>query len=262
MSKLIIWGRSDSSNVQKVLWCCKELKLNFERIDLGGGFGGNKEKDYLKLNPNGLVPTLQDGEFTLWESNSILRYLVEQYGHDSTLAPFSLKNRAYANQWMDWQLSAMSPTMGPLFLQLTRTPLAQQNASIIEKHLAETIRLWEIVDRYLESSSYLAGNDFSIADIPLGIWAYRWFNLPSNLLPIMGNLSRWYQDLCQRPAYQECIMGSSIQSESSEKMSYSLPSISTNPISYFSSPVNSAAHEAKMAPQFGPQRDFIRENKK
>ena len=97
---LKIWGRTDSSNVQKVLWCCGELGLQFDRFDVGGKFGGNKEKPYLDMNPNGLVPTIQDGEFILWESNSIMRYLVDKYGQGKLL-PSTAEGRANSNRWMD-----------------------------------------------------------------------------------------------------------------------------------------------------------------
>src|SRR2546430_5249748 len=131
-----IWGRTDSSNVQKVLWCCGELGLDFERLDLGGKFGGNKEKPYLDMNPNGLVPTIQDGDFVLWESNSIMRYLVEEYGH-GRLLPSTPQGRANANRWMDWQLTTLGPSIVPLFWTLIRTPEDKRDpkavASALEK---------------------------------------------------------------------------------------------------------------------------------
>jgi len=97
---LKIWGRTDSSNVQKVLWCCSEIGLEFNRVDWGGKYGGNKDQAYRDMNPNGLVPTIQDGDFVLWESNSIMRYLVEKYGRGKLL-PATQEDRANANRWMD-----------------------------------------------------------------------------------------------------------------------------------------------------------------
>ena len=94
-----IWGRKDSSNVQKVLWCCDELGVAYERIDIGGSFGGNKEKPYLDRNPNGLVPTIEDGVFVLWESNSIVRYLVDRYGGDQLIST-TPEGRADSSRWM------------------------------------------------------------------------------------------------------------------------------------------------------------------
>ena len=199
-----IWGRTDSSNVQKVLWCCGELEIEFSRVDLGGKFGGNKDDSYLKMNPNGLVPTLEDGDFILWESNSIMRYLVEKYGQGKLL-PTTPEGRANANRWMDWQLSAFNPAIVPLFWGLVRTPADKRDFQAIEKSLAKTSKAWQMVDDQLAKTRFLGGGDFSIGDIPLGVWAYRWFNLPVDR-PKMNHVADWYERLKQRPPYQTHIM--------------------------------------------------------
>ena len=199
-----IWGRTDSSNVQKVLWCCGELGLGFERLDWGGKFGGNKEEAYLDMNPNGLVPTVQDGSFILWESNSIMRYLVDKYGQGKLL-PLTPEGRANANRWMDWQLSTFNRAMTPLFWTLIRTPEDKRDPNVLKKAREETVNAWRIVDRYLSQSNYLGGDDFSLGDIPLGVWAYRWFNLPIER-PKFANIEAWYKRLCERPPYQKHIM--------------------------------------------------------
>lgn len=199
-----IWGRTDSSNVQKVLWCCGELELAYERVDLGGKFGGNKENAYLQLNPNGLVPTLQDGEFILWESNSIMRYLVEKYGLGQLLPP-TLERRADANRWMDWQLTTLGPAIVPLFWSLIRTPPDKRDPNTIQTAVEKTSNAWSIVDRYLADNSYIAGDALTLGDIPLGVWAYRWFNLPVER-PRFENVEAWYKRICERPAYRKHIM--------------------------------------------------------
>jgi glutathione S-transferase len=199
-----IWGRTDSSNVQKVLWCCGELGLEFERVDWGGKFGGNKDQSYLEMNPNGLVPTIQDGEFILWESNSIMRYLVEKYGQ-GRLLPSTIQGRANANRWMDWQLSTLNPAIVPLFWNLIRTPEDKRDPSVVKRALEQSVSAWQIVDRYLSESKYLAGDALSIGDIPVGVWAYRWFKLPIDRPPLRS-LDAWYRGLCERPAYQKHIM--------------------------------------------------------
>lgn len=201
---LKIWGRTDSSNVQKVLWCCGELGLAFERLDWGGKFGGNKDKDYLAMNPNGLVPTIQDGSFVLWESNTIMRYLVEKYGQNRLL-PATPEGRANANRWLDWQLSVFNPTIVPLFFATIRTPEAKRDPKAIQAALDKTVQAWQIVEEHLDGRSYLAGEEFSIGDIPLGVWAYRWFSLPVQRPP-QKNLSNWYERLKQREPYQKHIM--------------------------------------------------------
>jgi glutathione S-transferase len=199
-----IWGRTDSSNVQKVLWCCGELGLAHDRVDFGGKFGGNKEKSYLEMNPNGLVPTLQDGSFVLWESNSIMRYLVDKHGQGQLL-PSTPEGRADANRWMDWQLSTLGPAIVPLFWSLVRTPEDKRDANVVNAALEKSRNAWRIVDQYLGKNDYITGDDFSLGDIPLGVWAYRWFNLPVER-PLLENLDGWYKRLCARPSYQKHIM--------------------------------------------------------
>src|SRR6516225_7590110 len=115
-----IWGRNTSVNVQKVMWAVGELELPHERIDVGGAFGKNKEPAYLAMNPNGLVPTLEEDDgFLLWESNSILRYLAAKH-QAAVLEPKDLKTRAVASKWMDWQLAVLGPAITPVFWNLVR----------------------------------------------------------------------------------------------------------------------------------------------
>lgn len=203
-TKIKIWGRTDSSNVQKVVWCCDELGVAFDRVDLGGKFGGNKEKPYLDLNPNGLVPTIEDGGFVLWESNTIVRYLTEKYGGGKLNMP-TPEGRAKASRWMDWQLTTLGPAITPLFWGLVRTPEEKRDKAVIDAAAEKTAKAWKIVDDQLAGNNYLAGNDFTIGDIPLGVWAYRWFKMPIER-PKLERLSGWYERLCQRPAYQKHIM--------------------------------------------------------
>lgn len=201
-----IWGRKDSSNVQKVLWCCDELGVAFERIDIGGPFGGNKERPYLDLNPNGLVPTIEDGSFLLWESNSIVRYLVEKYGKGKLL-PSTPEGRANANRWMDWQLTTINPAMVPLFWGLVRTPEQKRDKGAIESALQKATQAWQIFNDYLAKTKndYVDNHAFTIGDIPLGVWAYRWFALPIQR-PEMGQLKAWYNRLCERSPYRTHIV--------------------------------------------------------
>ena len=199
-----IWGRKDSSNVQKVLWCCDELGVAFGRIDIGGSFGGNKEKPYLDLNPNGVVPTIEDGSFVLWESNSIVRYLVDKFGQGRLVSP-TPEGRADSNRWMDWQLTTMGPAMVPIFIALVRTPEEKRDQKAIENARQKAAGAWQIVDDHLAKKSYLAGDTFTIGDIPIGVWAFRWFNLPIQR-PELVHLKAWYDRLCKRPPYQTHVM--------------------------------------------------------
>lgn len=203
-AKIKIWGRNDSSNVQKVLWCSGELGIDFDRVDLGGKFGGNKEKPYLDINPNGLVPTIEDGGLILWESNTIVRYLTEKYG-GGKLIEATPEGRAQASRWMDWQLTTLGPAIVPLFWGYVRTPPEKRDIAALKNALEKSSAAWKIVDDRLAKNAYLAGKDFTIGDIPLGVWAYRWFNLPIERSKL-DNLGRWYGELQKRPAYQKYIM--------------------------------------------------------
>ena len=183
---LKIIGRKTSSNVQKVLWVCGELNLPFEREDLGGPFGGNDTARYRALNPNGKVPTIVVQDFVLWESNSCTRYLSARHGAD-TLYPDNLKTRSSAERWMDWQISTVSPTLVPVFWGLIRTPPKERNAEEIEKARKKLSANLSILDTHLKNSKYIAGESFTMGDIPIGITAYRWFNMEMEREP--------YQDL-------------------------------------------------------------------
>ena len=199
-----IWGRTDSSNVQKVLWCCDELGIPYQRIDIGGQFGGNQAKPYLDMNPNGLIPTIEDGGFVLWESNSIVRYLDDKYGHGKLL-PSTPEGRAGANRWMDWQLTTLLPANVPLYWGYIRTPAEKRDLVVLENSRQAAIKVWKILDDHLAKNSYAAGDSFTMGDIPLGVWAHRWFNLPIER-PEMPNVKAWYERLGQRPPYRTHVM--------------------------------------------------------
>ena len=199
-----VWGRRDSSNVQKVLWCMGELGLEFERQDWGGKFGGNKDRDYLTMNPNGLVPTMKDGDFILWESNSIMRYLNEKYGHGKLL-PATIEGRANANRWMDWQLSVLNPSIVPLFWNLVRTPADKRDPKVVQAALEKTSAAWQMVENQLAHGAFIADDNLSLGDIPIGVWAYRWFNLPIER-PSQPKIAKWYERLKLRNPFQTYIM--------------------------------------------------------
>lgn len=205
---LKIWGRTNSSNVQKVLWLCEELGLAFDRVDIGGAFGGNKEPAYLALNPNGLVPTIEDNGLVLWESNSILRYLAGQYGAakpaTATLLPATPATRADVERWMDWQISTLNGPVGTIFIGLVRTPPEKRDAGAIEAGRKGAAAAFDILDRHLAGRDFVGGSNFTIGDIPAGIAAWRWFNLPVER-PNQPHLRAWYERLLQRPGYKKYV---------------------------------------------------------
>lgn len=201
---LKIWGRNTSSNVQKVIWGLAEMKMPFERIDVGGAFGKTKDPFYLAMNPNSLVPTLEEEDgFTMWESNSILRYLAGKHAN-RTLEPADLKTRARAQMWMDWQLSVMGPAITPVFWGLIRTPPEKRDANAIAAGKEKTITAAKMMDAQLGKTQFLAGNDFSYGDIPVGIAMYRYMQLIPERPPLT-NLDRWYAAISSRPAFKEQI---------------------------------------------------------
>jgi glutathione S-transferase len=206
---LTIWGRKTSSNVQKVMWTVGELGLAHKRIDIGGPFGGNREAVYLKLNPNGLVPTLDDDGFIIWESNTILRYLAGHYGA-GRLEPNHPRARALASQWMDWQLSVVAPAITPAFLGLIRSAPEQRDAAAIAASQRRTTEAMTILDAALGDCSHAAGTSFSMADIPLAIMAYRFRQLVPER-PVLANLERWYGSISTRPAFIEHVSSIPLQ---------------------------------------------------
>jgi glutathione S-transferase len=202
---LKIWGRANSVNVQKLLWCCDELSLPFERVDAGLQFGRVNDPDYRELNPNGQIPTLVDGTFVLWESNAILRYLAMQYGASSSLYPADPKLRASIDRWLDWSLSTLVPAERPVFLALVRTPPAERDMEALAANVKTLIARWKIIDGHLQGRFHLEGDRFTIADIVLGAFAKRWFGVEGIDRPPMPSLQRWYQRLTQRAAFKKYI---------------------------------------------------------
>ena len=202
---LKILGRATSSNVQKVVWLCDELNIPFERTDIGGPFGGNDQPEYLRLNPNGVVPTIDDDGFVLWESNSIVRYLAEKHGKGTPMWPDDLQARASASRWMDWALSTLAGRHVPVFQGLIRTPEDKRDPD----RIAAARELWskanQVLETWLADHEYLSGDSFSIGDIPAGPFTFRWFNLDIEREDY-PNLKRWYDSLAARPAYKKNII--------------------------------------------------------
>ena len=199
-----IWGRKNSINVQKVLWCCDELKIPYQRIDAGLQPGDVDTSAYRALNPNGLVPTIEDGKFVLWESNAILRYLSAKYGLDP-FWPTNPQTRASADRWMDWYISTLWMHMRPLFLQLIRCTADKRDQTIIDTGREKTLAALKILDAHLDRNPYVAGTEFSIGDIPVGAVVYRWMSLPIER-PELPHVESWYARLGQREAYRQHVM--------------------------------------------------------
>jgi glutathione S-transferase len=201
---LKIWGRANSINVQKVLWCCGELALEYVRIDAGNEFVITKTPEYRELNPNGLVPTIEDGDFLLWESNVIVRYLSHKAG-DGRLFPAATKTRFDAERWMDWQATVFWPALRPLFIQLIRTQPAKHDAAIISRAEELSLAALRILDARLSDRCFLAGDKFSMGDIPAAVAVHRWYELDTahHELP---HLRRRYEKMKERRPFKEVVM--------------------------------------------------------
>ena len=197
---LKILGRANSVNVQKVLLTCAEFNIEFERDDVGGPFGGNKEPAYLAMNPNGLVPVLIDGDLVLWESNSIVRYLGARYTNDS-FCPSDPGRRALCDRWMDWQLSVLAPPHNPLFIGLIRTAPENRDMELIKRSRDNFSAAVKVLDGALAGRPWLAGDHFTMADVPAGAMVHRWFEMPIERED-HANARAWYDRLLDRPAYR------------------------------------------------------------
>lgn len=187
-----------SINVKKVVWTAQELGLDFQRTEAGGLFGVVKTPEYMQMNPNSLVPAIEDDDYVLWESNVIVRYLAAKYapGH---MYPLDLLERFDAERWMDWQQTTLNPVSRPGFWQLVRTPPEQRNAVIIAESNAAVEALMFTLDMHLANRAFMVGERFTMADIPLACEVHRWYGLPQ---PHQSrpHVDRWYASLRARQA--------------------------------------------------------------
>lgn len=202
---LTIYGRTNSVNVQKVLWCLAEIGVPYARIDAGLAHGQNNEPWYLALNPNGRVPLLTDGSFSLWESNTIVRYLASKHSQ-GTLYPASPEARALAERWMDWQLSTLIGPVSIVFQNLFRTPPERRDGAAIERNVAEANRAVALLDAHLARQPYVAGDSFTMGDIPVGALAHRWLEIPGIERPPFAAVRAWRARLTERPGFRAHVM--------------------------------------------------------
>ncbi len=193
-----IWGRLSSLNVRKVVWAAQECGVVFTRSDAGMAFGVVNTPEYLAMNPNALVPTLQDGDFVLWESNAIVRYLCAKYGN-AALYPQDLPARFDAERWMDWQQTTLNRESGAAFVQWFRTPAEKRDAAVIARSTAATEPAMAQLNAHLATRAYVGGEHFNMADIPVACDVHRWFGLPQPR-PAWPHLERWFATIQARPA--------------------------------------------------------------
>ena len=203
-----LWGRANSANVMKVLWGLEELGLSCERTDAGMQFGVVNDPAYRAMNPNGRVPTLQDGEVVLWESNSILRYLCLRHpARAAALYPAGAALRARVDRWLDWQLSTLTPAERGAFHGLIRTAPEKRDAAAIAASIKASGEAWRVVEDYLagHKGPFIEGAPFTIADIVLGIFARRWYGFEMAERPALPHMDAWYRRLQPRPGFRHYV---------------------------------------------------------
>jgi len=198
---LAIWGRLNSHNVKKVAWFAVELGIDFVRHDVGGAFG--MDAAYRAKNPNALIPTINDGEMTLWESNAILRYLAAKHG-GTRFWPADPAARAVGDKWMDWQIGYADAQRDAFFNLVRRTP-AERDAAAIAASAARCAKQMAILEDALARSPWLSGDDFGVGDIPMGVYTHTWFSLAIER-PSLPHVEDWYARIRERPGYAEQVM--------------------------------------------------------
>ncbi len=213
---LTIWGRPTSARTQKVLWALAETGIEFEMILASGTMGPNGSVDkgnepygvvdtpeYLAMNPNGTVPTIKDGDFTLWESNSVIQYLAMKYAPEPLFGD-DLETFASASRWMDWEGNMFLPHQHTLVMHLVRLPPEERDPAQVEGARQALLRPLKIIDSQLAKTSFISGERFTMGDIPIGIRVHRWFLFDLET-PDFPNLTRWYEVIRQRPGFLEHI---------------------------------------------------------
>lgn len=198
---ITVWGRASSSNVQKVTWTLDELGVPYERIDRGREFGGLDTPEYLANNPNGRVPTVQDGDLIMWESQAICRYLARTYGGEN-LFPTDAAAAFHIDKWMDWNAAHLAPSVFPMFLAAREADdLAVAKEPKFDKFVAEARRNLAIMQSFLSKQDYLAGDSFTLGDLVCAVSISRWLFVGHDL-DDQAPVKAWFDRVCERPACQ------------------------------------------------------------
>jgi glutathione S-transferase len=196
---ITLLGRKSSANVQKAMWALEEIGVAYEQIEMGGKFGGLDTPEYLAMNPNALVPTLKDGDYVLWESHAIVRYLAAKYG-TGTLWPEDIRARGLADQWADWTSARFQPAWLGVFVAVVRTAPANRNPETVAKATAGAHACLAIMDAQLAKTPFLAGEGLTYADIVAGVSLYRWATMEVDRGNFPG-VEAWHRRLLERPAF-------------------------------------------------------------
>jgi len=205
--RLTVWGRRAAFNVQKVLWCCDELGLAYVQRDAGQHYGQNREPFFLAMNPNGRVPVIQLGDFVLWESGAIIRFLC---GRVAAPQADTAQRRAVADQWMDWVATTLYyPVFRNYYLYQTRTPEADKDPAAMQARSDEVRELFAIPERQLQRHRFIAGDDLTMADFVFGVVVDKWVRIEGGV-PGFPGIARYHALLSQRPAFQKNVSSHSL----------------------------------------------------
>jgi GST-like protein len=190
-----------TQNGFKISIMLEELGAPYEVRALDLSAGDQKRPDYVKLNPNGRIPTLVDraaGDFVVFESGAILLYLAQKAGR---FLPTEVKANSEVLQWLMFQVGGIGPMQGQANVFVRYFP--ERLDSVIRRYQGETLRLYEVLDRRLADREYICGS-FSIADIATWPWVrgYKW---PRINVEGLDNLKRWEATMAARPACQRGI---------------------------------------------------------
>jgi glutathione S-transferase len=201
---LTIYGNDHSSCVQKVLWAAEELQLPYTLVNKGGSYGGLDDPEYVKLNPNQLIPTVVDDGFVMWESSAILCYLAAKYGK-GTLYPADDRQRGEAYRWVFWQTGTVRGSIMPLYMQWRVWKPSFRHLAELEQHRRSMEPIWRTIENQLAAHRWLAGPSFTMADIPMGIMAHWWYSFPIDHFDL-PHMAAWHKRLLERPAFQKTIV--------------------------------------------------------
>lgn len=197
---ITLWGRSSSANVQKVAWLSEELGLEVDRKDVGGPFGGLDTPEYIAMNPCQLIPTIQDGETTVWESEAVLRYFGAKYG--TQFFSQDIEKRASVDKWMCWNQSTWFPAVHQAFITIMKVQVEKRSSAGLGQQLEAVYAKAAFMNDQLKDRSFVAGNNLSLADFSFAVWLYRYFTLEIDR-PVLEHLEKYYDSLCARKAYVE-----------------------------------------------------------
>jgi len=201
---LEIWGRKNANQVIQVLWTLAELEIDYQRHSIGTQNGDLETEEYKSLNPNSKIPTIRDNGFVMWESHAIIRYLARQYGL-GTLYPDDPQKAAMSDQWMTWSTDSFMGTFFPVFWQLVRTEESERDYKKIAEMAKQSSEILQILEDHLVKNNFVAGEQFTYGDIPLGVLIHKYFVLDIER-PSLPGIEAWYERLSIREPFQEHAM--------------------------------------------------------